>query len=196
MNHPQPSSSPPTEPLPSLEDQRFTLIEHLSELRKRVGWALVFVIIGTCCTFYFVDPIFHFLVQPITPYLPPPGKLIVISPLEQVVAYLRIAVISGMFLASPGIFLQVWGFIAPGLYPQEKKFVLPFIFFGTLFFIGGAAFAYYVMLPATFKFLVAVLPVDVTPQYTVEKYFSLVTQLLLAMGIIFELPLVIAMLAL
>lgn len=198
MSHTQPVVPPtdPGEPIDPIDAQRFTLIEHLTELRKRIGWSLVAVIIGTCVAGYFVDEIFHFLVQPITPHLPPPGKLIVLSPLEQVVAYLRIAVISGVFLSSPAIFSQVWAFVAPGLYPREKKFVLPFIFFGTAFFIGGAAFGFYVFLPMTFKFLVGVLPTDVMPQYTVEKYFSLVTQLLLAMGIIFELPLVIGMLSL
>jgi sec-independent protein translocase protein TatC len=189
-------SAPGEPPIDPIDEQRFTLMEHLTELRKRLFWSLVAVIVGTIACAYFVDEVFHFLVQPITPYLPPPGKLVVLSPLEQVVAYLRIAVISGVFVASPVIFSQVWGFVAPGLYPREKKFVLPFILFGTLFFLGGAAFGYYVFLPMTFKFLVGVLPTDVVPQYTVEKYFSLVTQLLLAMGAIFEMPLVIGMLSL
>ena len=198
MSEPQASGPGPVHqaPIDPIDDHRFTLIEHLTELRKRVGWSLLAVAIGTGLTAYFVDELFHFLVTPILPFLPPPGKLIVLSPLEQVVAYLRIAVISGVFVASPAIFAQIWGFVSPGLYPREKKFVLPFIFFGTAFFIGGAAFGFYVFLPMTFKFLVGVIPADVMPQYTVEKYFSLVTQLLLAMGFIFELPLVIAMLSL
>jgi sec-independent protein translocase protein TatC len=186
---PSAGTSPDTDP-------RFTLLEHLGELRTRLGRALLCVMLGTVLTVYFVDHLFHFLIVPILPYLPEPKKLVVISPLEQVVTYLRIAVISGVFVSSPGIFWQVWGFIAPGLYPSEKKFVLPFIFFGSFFFIGGAAFAYYLMLPQTFKFLIEVLPQDVLPQFTVEKYFSLVTQIILAMGVIFELPLLIAMLAL
>lgn len=196
MSQPQVVPPPADPPIDPLDEHRFTLIEHLKELRKRVGWSLLAVIIGAGACGYFVDSIFHFLVQPIQPHLPPPGKLVVLSPLEMVVAYLRIAVIGGVFLSSPAIFSQVWAFVSPGLYPREKKLVLPFIFFGTVFFIGGAAFAFYVFLPMTFKFLVGVLPVDVAPQYTVEKYFSLVTQLLLAMGAIFELPLLIAILSL
>ncbi len=179
-----------------MDDARYTLIEHLQELRVRLLRGLLAVAVATIVTFYFVDDIFHFLITPIIPYLPEPKKLIVLSPLEQIVAYLRIAVISGIFLAAPALLYQLWQFIAPGLYPKEKRFVIPFIIFGTVSFIGGAAFGFYVLLPTTFKFLVQVLPADVMPQYTVERYFSLVTQLLLAMGVIFEMPLVLAMLSL
>ena len=96
----------------------------------------------------------------------------------------------------PYILYELWKFIAPGLYPKEKKFVLPFVFFGTAFFAGGAAFGFYVFLPITFQFLLKVLPAEVNAQFTVERYFSLVTQMILAMGIIFELPLVLAILSL
>lgn len=179
-----------------MDDGRYTLIEHLQELRVRIVRSLIAVLLGSALTFYFVDYIFHFLITPILPYLPEPKKLIVLSPLEQVVTYLRIGVISGVFVASPAILYQLWQFIAPGLYDTEKKFVVPFIVLGTLSFVGGAAFGFYILLPTTFKFLVQVLPADVMPQYTVERYFSLVTQLLLAMGVIFELPLVLAILSL
>lgn len=200
MSNSQPQTAVPPPPASGANDetdeQRFTLLEHLSELRKRLVRMMLSVAAATAVTGYFVDHLFHFLVRPILPHLPEPKKLIVVSPIEQVVAYLKIAVISGVFLAAPALLYQIWAFIAPGLYPREKKFVLPFIFFGTLFFIGGAAFGFYLFLPMTFEFLVGVLPVDVMPQYTVEKYFSLVTHLLLAMGIIFEMPLVLGMLSL
>lgn len=143
-----------------------------------------------------MDELFRFLIKPIMPFLPEPKKLIVISPIEMVVAYLKISVIAGLLVAMPYILYELWKFVSPGLYPKEKKLVLPFVFFGTVFFVGGAAFGFYVFLPITFKFLVQVLPDAVIPQYTVERYFSLVTQMILAMGIIFELPLVLAMLSL
>jgi len=179
-----------------IDDRKYTLFEHLSELRSRLLRALIAIALTTGVTFFFVDEIFHFLVRPILPYLPEPKKLIVISPLEQVIAYLKIAVMGGIFAASPIILYQVWRFVAPGLYPNEKKMVLPFVFLGTIFFLGGAAFAFWVFLPITFHFLIGVLPGDVIPQFTVERYYSLVTQFLVAFGLVFELPLILSLLSL
>lgn len=179
-----------------LDEKKYTLIEHLRELRTRVLHSLLALIICTGLTAYFVSDIFVFLVQPIMPYLPEPKQLMVTSPIEQVVAYLKIAVVSGLFLALPAVLYQVWKFISPGLYAHEKRLVVPFIFFGTAFFVGGAAFGYFVFLPKTFQFLMELLPKEVKAEFTVEKYYGLITHLLLGFGLIFELPLILAMLSL
>lgn len=179
-----------------VDEQRYTLIEHLRELRTRIVHALLALIVCTGVTAYFVSDIFVFLVQPILPFLPEPKQLMVTSPIEQVVAYLKIAVVSGLFLALPFVLYQVWKFIAPGLYAHEKRLVVPFIFFGTLFFVAGAAFGFFVFLPKTFEFLTQLLPAQVKAEFTVENYYGLVTHLLLGFGVIFELPLILAMLSL
>jgi sec-independent protein translocase protein TatC len=183
-------------PRSPMDEKKYSLIEHLGELRRRLIRSLLAIAVTTGVTAIFVEDLFRWLTWPILPYLPEPKKLVVLSPIEQIVAYLKIAVIGGVFLAMPFVLYQLWRFISPGLYPKEKRLVLPFIFFGTVFFVGGAAFGFFLFLPMTFKFLVGMLPAEVIPQYTVEKYYSLVTHLLLALGLIFELPLVLGLLSL
>ena len=98
-------------------------------------------------------------------------------------------------LTSPVIFYQIWNFIAPGLYEHEKKVVLPFSFLSALCFLGGAAFAYYVVFPPAFKFLVGYATEQLTPLPAVREYFSLSLRLLIAFGVIFELPVFMVLLA-
>ncbi len=98
------------------------------------------------------------------------------------------ALVSGILLASPVIFLQIWRFVAPGLYHHEKKIVLPFSFLSSVCFIGGAAFGYFVVFPPAFKFLTSYTTEYLTPMPAVKEYFSLSLRLLIAFGVIFELP--------
>lgn len=168
----------------------------MGELRVRLVRSAMAVALSTALCAYFVPYIFAFLLRPIVAYLPPPQNLVVLSPLEPVVAYVKVAVMSGVLLAMPFILFQLWRFISPGLYAHERRMILPFVVLGTLFFFGGAAFGFFVFLPATFKFLVGVVPAHVEAHYSLERYFSLITPLLLACGAIFEMPLILAILAL
>lgn len=105
------------------------------------------------------------------------------------------ALVAGVVLASPVLFWQFWRFVAPGLYRHEKKVILPFVVFSTLFFLGGAAFGYSVVFPPAFRFLVGYSTDYLTPMPAVNEYFSLAIRLLIAFGVVFELPILMVFLA-
>jgi sec-independent protein translocase protein TatC len=135
---------------------------------------------------------FEWLRQPLA--LVPNNKMIVLGPLEMFVTHLKLALLGAVFSTSPFLLLQLWLFVAPGLYPQERRWVIPFVAAGSASFVGGAAFCFYVVLPASFKYLVEMVPVGVEAHYSVALYFSLVIHLMLAFGVVFELPLVLTLL--
>jgi len=125
-----------------------------------------------------------------------PDKLVVLSPLEVFFAYLKIALVAGLFLACPVWLYQAWAFIAPGLYAKEKRVVLPVVVSASALFMAGGLFAYYVMFPVMFDFLVnQMLPQTLAASFTVDNYIGLLLRLTVAFGVVFELPLVLAMLA-
>jgi sec-independent protein translocase protein TatC len=169
-------------------DGRMSFIEHLAELRRRLLYCVAVVFVAALVCLSLAPEMFEWLRGPLMGL--PHQKLIVLSPLELYVTYLKLAVLAAVFAASPFVLLQLWLFVAPGLYPQEKRWIAPFVVFGTLFFIGGGAFAFYVVLPLGFKYVLAMMPETIESQYSVAIYFSLVTQLMLAFALVFELPLV------
>lgn len=123
-------------------------------------------------------------------------KLVVLSPLEPFFAYLKIALVCGLFLACPIWLYQAWRFVAPGLYSNEKKAVAPVIASASFLFIGGGLFAYYAMFPVMFDFLVnQMMPASLTGSFTVDNYLGLLLRITVAFGVVFELPLALAMLA-
>lgn len=125
-----------------------------------------------------------------------PDRLVVLSPLDVFFAYLKIALVCGLFLACPFWLFETWAFVAPGLYAKEKRVVGPVIVSGSLLFVGGGLFAYFVMFPVMFDFLVnQMLPQTLAASFTVDNYLGLLTRLTLAFGVVFELPLALALLA-
>ena len=123
-------------------------------------------------------------------------RLVVLSPLEPFFAYLKIALVVGLFLACPIWLHQAWGFVAPGLYAHEKSFALPAIVTGSLLFLGGGLFAYFAMFPVMFDVLVnQMMPDSLSSAFTVDKYLGLLLRITVAFGVVFELPLAIAMLS-
>lgn len=123
-------------------------------------------------------------------------KLVVLSPLEPFFAYLKIALVCGLFLACPVWLYQAWRFVAPGLYTNEKKAVLPTIMSASILFVGGGLFAYYAMFPVMFDFLVnEMMPSSLAGSFTVDNYLGLLLRMTVAFGVVFELPLALAMLA-
>ena len=123
-------------------------------------------------------------------------RLVVLSPLEPFFAYLKIALVIGLFLACPIWLHQAWLFISPGLYANERKFALPVIISGSFLFIGGGAFAYFAMFPVMFDFLVnEMMPDSLVSSFTVSNYLGLLLRITVAFGVVFELPLALAMLA-
>jgi sec-independent protein translocase protein TatC len=173
-----------------------TLFEHLDELRRRLIASIVMIALCTVVLFSLAPTLFDYLRLPLDKMAA--DRLIelqVLSPLEMFITYLKLAVLAALFVAAPWVLLQVWMFISPGLYKQEKRWIVPFVLFGTVFFVGGAAFAYFVVLPMGFEYLIKFTPETVTNAWSVEKYFSIIIRLLLAFGVVFEVPLLMWILA-
>jgi sec-independent protein translocase protein TatC len=120
---------------------RMTLIQHLDELRSRIFRVLGALFVGFTVCFFFAKPIFRFLQRPILQYLPEGKKLVFLKVTDPFVLYVKVAVLAGLFLVLPYVLYQVWRFVAPGLYRHEKRYSVPFIVFGSIFFVAGGVFA-------------------------------------------------------
>jgi sec-independent protein translocase protein TatC len=173
---------------------RMSLLDHLDELRRRIVYSLVALVVafGVCWTW--VQEIYVFLERPIRPHLPEGTRLSYLGPADPLMLYIKVALLAGVFLAAPVLLYQAWRFISPGLYPRERRWALPFIFFGTLFFLGGGAFAYYVAFPFAVKFLLGIGELF-QPVITIERYFRFLMTVILGLGLMFELPILIFILS-
>jgi sec-independent protein translocase protein TatC len=176
---------------------RLTFLEHLRDLRKRLGRALLGVAVGTAIVGGFVEKIFHALMQPVLDSLPEKQRALhYTSYVEPLMVYLKVAVYGGIFLAVPWVLWQLWLFVAPGLYRKEKRVVIPFLLSGTLLFYGGAAFCYFLIMPAAFPAMAAVAnDASLAPVLTMSAQLSLVLAMLLGFGVVFEVPVVIVFLS-
>jgi len=174
---------------------KMSFLEHLDELRKRIVWALVGVVIGFAISIAFINPLWDFVMGPMQRLLGPGQQLIYTDPTEALMLYVKIAVIAGILIASPLVMYQVWLFIAPGLYVHEKKAAIPFVVMSSTFFIGGAAFAHYLVFPLTWQFLGSFANDTVSFMPRVEPAFSLYMKLILTFGLIFQMPTLVLFLA-
>lgn len=170
-----------------------TLIEHLEELRKRVVRSLVAVTVTFTACWFFVEPLAEFLAQPVYAAVPD-KKLAFLGITDPLILYVKIAVLAALFISSPVVLYQFWRFVSPGLYRRERLYAIPFVVFGTLFFAGGGAFAYYVAFPFAVDFLVG-MGAAFEPVITADRYFRFLMVVVLGLGLMFELPLVIFFLA-
>jgi len=178
------------------DDVHLSLRDHLMELRKRLKLAALFLVIGFCACYYWSQQIFHFLILPVFRALPEGEKALHFSSgVEPFLIYLKVALYAGVFVTAPAMFWQIWAFIAPGLYRKEKGKILPFVICATLFFVAGTAFCYLVILGPAFEFLINSAGPDIKPMLMMDDQLGLVMTLVLAFGIIFELPLVLTFLA-
>lgn len=169
--------------------------EHIDELRARLMRALLVFFIGFIAFYFVADPILSILRAPLFEALPPDQqKLYFTSLFENFMTHLKIAGYASLFFLSPYYFYELWGFIAPGLYPKERKLVVPFIALATIFFVGGAAFAYFVLFPVGFKYFVTYGGPSDVPLLTMDSYYSTALKLLLLFGLAFELPVLIILL--
>ncbi len=171
-----------------------SFLDHLEELRSRLLKSLVSLAVGFGIAWNFRNEIFHFMVAPLRSAYP--GlELIATSPTESLMLYMKMAFFVGIFLAAPFLLYQVWAFISPGLYPNEKSYAVPFIFFGTVFFVSGAAFGHYYLFPLSFSFLGTFGGEEIKFMPRVSEYYSFYSWFLLALGIVFQVPVVIFVLA-
>ncbi len=176
--------------------KELSLTEHLAELRTRLIRSIAAVAVGFCISYAFIEPIFAMLSRPLAKVLPPGTSLIFTSYPEAFFTYLKLALVCGIFIASPFILYEIWAFVAPGLYEHEKKWALPFVAFSSIFFVGGALFGYIVVFPAAFNFLAGYAGRDLKLLPSVSEYFSLTIKLLLGFGAAFELPIFMVFMAL
>lgn len=175
-------------PKKTLNDQEMTLTEHLEELRKRLIVCAVAVGVAFCVTYYFSKDLFRLLMAPLLEVMPPEQGLIFTGLPEAFFTYLKVALVAAVFASAPVILYETWRFVAPGLYSREKKYIFPFVFLSTLFFVGGALFGYYVVFPFGFAFFVGFATDFIRPMPSVKEYFSFATRMLFAFGVVFELP--------
>ncbi len=171
------------------------LTDHLTDLRSALVRSLLAVIVCFATAYYYIQPISDWVLKPLFDVLPEGASLIFISYQEAFFFNLKLALTAGILFASPVLFYQGWKFIAPGLYTHEKKVALPFTFLSSFCFLGGAAFGYYFVFPPAFKFLMGYSTDFLQAAPTVKEYFSLALRLLIAFGAIFELPVVMVILA-
>ncbi|MEN6310592.1 MAG: twin-arginine translocase subunit TatC [Acidobacteriota bacterium] len=164
-----------------------TFLEHLEDLRKRLFYSAIAIVAGFVPCWIFSKQLYAILAKPVTQYLPAGTKLAFTSLTAPFMLYLKIAFMGSIFFTSPFIFLQVWYFIAPGLYQKEKKYVVPFVVMTTVFFALGACFGYFVVFPFACRFFLSI-GKDFQPVITVDEYFGLALKVLLAIAATFETP--------
>lgn len=182
-------------PVPAPEDlPRMSLLDHLEELRKRIFRSFLALVVALVPTWVFVERIFDFLARPIHRLLPEGQRLAFLGITDPFILYFKVAALGAVFLASPWLLWELWGFVAPGLYRREKLFAFPFVFFATLFFLAGGAFAYYVAFPFAIEFLLG-MGQNFQAVITIERYFGFLLTIILGLGLMFELPIVILLLS-
>jgi len=173
-----------------MTDEKQPFFSHLKELRDRLVVSIIAVAVAFIITYYFKERLFDFLMQPFIRVMPAQSSFIFTGITEAFLTYFKISVVAALFLAAPVILYEFWMFVAPGLYENEKKYVYPFIFFGSLCFIFGALFCYFVIMPNIYRFFVSYAQDFVIPMPDLKNYMGLTLKLLIIFGLIFELPLI------
>lgn len=170
------------------DDRTMPLLGHLEELRWRIVKSFLAVALAFVPIYAFVTTLFFFLLQPLQ-QLPDPPPVVGLAPAEAFFAKLKVAFIAAIFAASPVVFYQLWQFVAPGLYQNEKRYVIPFVLFASIFFLLGAGFCYQIVLPVAYGFfLEEYKTIGVQATLRISEYFSFTSRMLLAFGVTFELP--------
>jgi sec-independent protein translocase protein TatC len=177
---------------PRSVDDKMPFLEHLGELRTRIMRSLFCLLAGTLIALPFSERIVDFLARPVTKL---GYKLVFTAPAEAFWVQMKVGLIVGLFLASPGILWQVWAFIAPGLHEHEKKYAAPFVIIGSLMFILGGAFSLFVVTPYAIQFLLSYARDTLQPMITLENHIDFLLKFTLAFGAVFEVPLAITLLS-
>ena len=174
---------------------KMSFLEHLDELRKRIVNSAIAIGVCVVLGFAFINRIVDFILAPTRGALPPGVKMIYTEPGEAFSLYIQISLIMGVVLAAPFIMYQVWMFIAPGLYSNEKRLAIPFVLFTTIGFVLGAAFNHYVAFPFMMAFFASFNTPDLAFMPKLDDVFGLYTKMLLGMGVVFQMPTVVFFLA-
>ncbi len=177
------------------EVAEMSLLEHLEELRRRLIRSIVVIFLGMLCCVPLSKEIFNYLMLPLFRSLPPHCTMIYTSPHEAFFVYLKTAFISGFFLTLPYTFYQIWLFVKPGLYPEERRFIIPIALSSAVLFLLGGMFGYFIIFPFAYKFFLGFANVHISPMISMKEGLAFAVRLLLAFGIVFELPVVVFFLA-
>lgn len=164
-----------------------TFLEHLEDLRKRLFYSFIAIIVATVIAWFFHEKLYEILSHPVTQFLPEGEKLAFTTLTAPFMVYIKVSFLTSIFISSPFIFLQLWYFVAPGLYRKEKKYVVPFVLFTSFFFTLGALFGYFIAFPFACGFFLR-MGKEFQPVITVDQFFSLALRILLGIAIVFELP--------
>jgi sec-independent protein translocase protein TatC len=191
---------PPQLPPVAEEDQEMTFFQHLNELRSRLLRSIVGLIPAVAVGWLFKKEIKDFLIAPLQPaweklHLPGEAVLRFAGPADAFMMYMKNSLIAGVLLASPWIFWQLWMFIAPGLYKKEKALAIPFIIASTVCFAGGAVFGYKLVFPEAFTVLLGFSDETLVATLFVKDYMPFFRRMLLAFGVVFEVPVIVTFLA-
>ena len=165
-----------------------SLIAHLIELRGRVLKAVVSVFVVFLCLVYFAQDLYHWLATPLLDTLPENAQMIATDVASPFFAPFKLTMVLSFFITIPVVLYHIWGFVAPGLYKNEKRLVAPLLFSSTLLFYLGMAFAYYVVFPLAFSFFTSVAPEGVVINTDISSYLNFVLKIFFAFGLAFEIP--------
>jgi len=185
-----------------IDDSKAPLLDHLIELRTRLIRSVIVILVLFVASYFFADHIYAFLVKPLAQIYTRQGARLIFTALHEVFfTYVKVALFTALFLSFPFIAIQLWKFVAPGLYKNEKRAFLPFLVLTPVLFFAGAALVYYLIFPLAWKFFLSFetpgvdgsLPIQLEAK--VNEYLSLVMKLIFAFGISFQLPLLLTLMA-
>lgn len=176
-------------------EDKIPFTAHLEELRQRLIVCFIAVGIGFVLAYGFKEKLFQILTRPLISVMQAGDNMIFTGLPEAFFTYLKVAFLAGIMLAAPVIIYQFWMFVAPGLYHKEKRLLVPIVLLSSVFFIGGALFGYFIVFPFGFKFFLGFATDAIRPLPSMKEYLAFAAKLLLAFGLVFELPLVVTFLA-
>ena len=169
-------------------DSQIPLMSHLLELRDRLLHSILAVLVITVCLIPFSNDLYHFLATPLLQFLPESSSMIATEVASPFLAPFKLTLSTAILLAIPFLLYQLWAFIAPGLYDNERKIVYPLLIASTILFFLGISFAYFVVFPLIFEFLTQAAPEGVTVMTDISSYLNFVLKLFFAFGLAFEVP--------
>jgi len=175
----------------SREEEKIPFTEHLTELRDRLVRCFIAVGVGFVGAYYYKEKLFNILMAPLVKAMGDNQRMIFTGLPEAFFTYLKVALLTGIIVATPVLFYQFWMFVSPGLYRQEKKFLIPVVLLSIIFFTLGACFGYFIVFPYGFKFFLGFSTDIIQAMPSMKEYLSFASKMLLAFGFVFELPLVI-----
>ena len=177
------------------EEEKIPFTAHLEELRNRLIKCFIAVGVGFAVSYGFKERLFNILVRPLVNVMQQGDHLIFTGLPEAFFTYLKVSFLSGLMVASPVILYQFWMFVAPGLYRKERRLLTPIVILSSFFFVAGALFGYFIVFPWGFKFFLGFATESIRPLPSMKEYLAFSAKLLLAFGLVFELPMVLTFLA-